>query len=74
MNKNIIKVSELNIEDKIYLIDKMKIKNIEIEHFKYKGLKGEYAILEYQDNKHLLISPLHIIELIKNVPHIRFML
>lgn len=74
MNKNIMKVSELNINDKINLIDKMKINNIDVEHFKYKGLKGEYAVLEYQDNKFLFISPLHIIELIKNVPHIRFML
>lgn len=68
------KVNDLNVNDIIYNIDQIIIKDIKVLFFKYKGLKGQYAILEYDNDKQLLVNPLHRIEIVKNKPHIRFML
>lgn len=68
------KVNDLKIDDIIYNIDKIIIKDIEVDFFKYKGIKGQYAVLEYNGNCQLLVNPLHRLEIKKNKPYIRFML
>lgn len=55
------KVEDLQINDVIYPEGKIIIKDIDIIFFKYKGRKGEYAILEYDENKLLYVNPKHIL-------------